>query len=1287
MKYRLRSLGAGVLLLLGAASPALADTFYVRMSGNDQADGRSPQSAFRTILRAAQVMNHGDTIVIGPGTYSESVFIAERFGTEQVRLALMGDETGKNTGDAPGPVMIQPLTTAGPALRILRSKHLTISGITVKGPGQGLVLEECLDARVERATFSSLFSAVTLRGTLGARVESSIVAGCTFGISVQNATDTRLAHLTVVDTSSTGVLVLTSGKGEIRNCIFTTNNSSLVADSVSAPNWSSDRNAIDGPAGPWGAVPSVAHIHEWYSATGMDRRSVHVAPRFVGPDAGDFHIDAAVRWGGGLPGLRVGVPLDPPVRLDRDGRPFSSATGTVPTGAYDYPAPQPSAGWRRLSVSLEGKGPRQSAGIYRPDGTQVATLVADATGVGELWWNGRNDQGEPAGRDPFEVRSAVHDVRWVDDGAVGDNGNPAGTYNCDNADRAVALPDGGFIVTTIYDEAGMTLRRYSASGQPTYASALSEGNFWGLAWSGGEVIGGLGKGAGSKLVRLALPGERVPMSSGEESYSVFSPGPAADPPSDPSGLAVVGGVAYVALPGPGVIRGIDLKTGKRRQDWPVSEVRDLAADEKGVLWALSARDVVLIDTAGRIDRRYPTGLERPEFLAAGAGRLAAVDRRNSRIAILGASDGAVLKTFGKDRRTAGLWLPVSCDLFRDPRGAVYFQDGKLLVTEASRVRSFWPDSGRIAYECLSNFMESAVVHPTRPEFIVCGLGVFEVDPGTGAWHWRVETPSPGSFQNEKERSTLLGSPTHAVVLGGRPFLAYFNAPKGLTFVDVSDPLKPRVSLHLSTQAAGFSSWAYATLAFGRGGDLFAYVDGTLKFRKIPFHGLDSNHDPIYTLSESQILGSGQDAGSRGMKPVGSVSCDAGSDELYFLAVTAQHHKMVPAWGADGTGVGKCAPDGSPRWFSLSSGGNYMSISTVNDGRNTWTLAGKSFGGQLDLFDPDGLRLATGNWSWPCHYSIGFVDLRFGVHGYVRPDGKVGAYVEDDAIGRFARARMDGAESLVRERRPFEWTPPEGEAKAAAAPSETGARKPLAIPRIPHLPLDGEWKAWQEAGVEPQIVLLPTSVGYKRAMPSDLVQTFRAGTAIGAIAHDGVNFYVYFLVADDSPRFDAEHSGDLWRFDSIELWLEEEQFGLGLLKGGSAALHKYRHHDLAGTEWKANYALPRENMWGRTISDLSGHPLGEKLSSLTGVSFSGKPGYALMARIPFAEVKLVGGIAGREGGVVSMRGTPGEVIRVSVSLDGLSTWGRYQDYQVTWPSGSMFSDPTRSYPMLLGEGRP
>ncbi len=297
---------------------------------------------------------------------------------------------------------------------------------------------------------------------------------------------------------------------------------------------------------------------------------------------------------------------------------------------------------------------------------------------------------------------------------------------------------------------------------------------------------------------------------------------------------------------------------------------------------------------------------------------------------------------------------------------------------------------------------------------------------------------------------------------------------------------------------------------------------------------------------------------------------------------------------------------------LDSGGNYMSISSARDGKQEWILAAKSFGGQIDVFDEDGLRMTTGNWGWPCAYMMGFVDMRYGVHAYQRPDGKVGAYVEDDAIGRFVRARLDGADTVQKSIDPFTWAGSDTIAAPPPASDQTAgsalARR-LSIPAVPALTVNGNWAQWEKNGVAPQIVALPGSVGFKRVLPDDLITTFRQGAYIGALAHDDKNVYAYFVATDDSPRFDADNGSIMWMFDSFELWLEEEQFGLGILKDGTPSLFKYRYHNKAGAEWSANYALPKENVWGVKLDDLSANPLGRRLSDITGTSFLGKPGFS------------------------------------------------------------------------------
>ena len=1311
-------------IVLLSASSALADTWFVRQTGNDQADGKTPKTAFASVLRAVQAVNHGDSIVIGPGTYRCAALLAERFAADGTPMAITGDESGKLTGDKPGPVVLEPANPMEPALYLYRLRWVVVSGLTFRGGGQGLRVEKCLHALVERCTFDSLSLSLAAEGGEGLTVRSCVFWRCGIGVALRGAKDALIEHVTVVGSATAGLLLLACGDGCLRNSIFTANNTNFVADGVSAsarffPNegpvcgWESDLNVISSTTGPWGAVPVIANPYEWHTASGNDRNSIHMAPSFVDATSGDLHIDPTVAWSGGLPGMHVGLQItDWPAR-DRDGKAFRTHDlhRTSP-GAFDYPDPRLTAGWRKIAT-LKGEGPRRSAGVYRADGSLVRTLLADAVGVTDLYWDGLDDLGQPAPAGEYEVRSVSHDVRIVDDGAMGDNGAAMGAYNCDNADRVVALPDGGFVITTIYDEAGYPLRRYSSSGQPVFAANFAEKDFTGgLALVGGGsvpregerektrgteapptieedgFIGAVGKGEGTKLIRLTASCERAKMANGADSYPIFAAGEKA--PGGVAGVAVIGPTAFVGIADLNLVRAFDLATGQKKSDWPLPGAGDVASDEKGVLWAIAGKEVVSLKPDGTVDKRYATGLDTPQYLAAGAGRLAVIDRKAAKVAWLDAANGKVLRVLGKER-PKGEWTPVAPDLFSDPRDAAITPDGRLLLCEHARLRCLWPESGKVAFEALSNFMDTAVVHPTKPEHVYCWPGIFRVDPKSGAWEWLVESPR-GSVTVEgekKPRSLSPGSPHGAVVLGGRPFIFYSNlAGTGrLLLLDVSDPLKPRTALDYDNRHKVLDGWAYATVAFTKGGDLIAGGHYGLQFKRIPFKGLDGQGNPAFDFEHPVVLGPKEDPSPRKMKCIEAIAADRVTGDIYYLAVTDLYNKMVPGWGADGAGVGRSTPDGSPLWFALSSGGNYMSISAVNDGRNAWVMAAKSFGGQIDLFTADGLRLATGNWAWPCNYGIGFVDLRYGVHAYMRPDGKPGAYVEDDAIGRFARCRVEGADTVERTVTRFTWNGSEAKGGTPPLPDRTQGKpveRLLTIPKVPELKVSGDWAPWEKAGVVPQIVMLPTP-GFRRSVPDDLWQTFRAGTAIGAIAHDGASLYAIFLVADDSMHFDDPKGNALWMYDCVELWLEEEQFTLGMTTNGSPAMFKHRHHNREGKAWSADYPLPRENIWAAKLDDLAAHPLGRHLGAVTGVSFRGKPGYAVMAKIPFIEVRLVGGIAGRKGAdILPTTGAPGEVLRVGVAISCINAWGNEQDYKVNWPASLMFSDPTRSCPFAFGE---
>ncbi len=479
------------------------------------------------------------------------------------------------------------------------------------------------------------------------------------------------------------------------------------------------------------------------------------------------------------------------------------------------------------------------------------------------------------------------------------------------------------------------------------------------------------------------------MANGAEDYRLFAD---QEKPGATAGLAVADGQAYVAASGLNLIRVIDLATGARKADWTLPGVADLAADGQGTLWAVSGKDVVALDRTGRVARRYATGLQKPQYLAAGVNRLAVVDRTAARLALLDAANGRVLRTLGQPRAN-GQWTPVGPETLADPRGCAFLSDGRLVLSEHTRVRILWPEAGRISADIVSNFMDVAVVHPTRPEYLYCWPGVFHLDPKTGAWDWLVEAPQGMTTPPDKDgkvRTYSYGSPSTTVVLDGRPFIAYATGDERLYMFDVSDPLRPRLAMRPSPAQKVLRLVPYSIISFAKGGDIMANGDNYgLSFARIPYKGLDASGNPIYDFAHPVKLGVAKDPSPRGMKCINAPSCDRVTGDIYYLAVTERNNKMVPAWGADGTGVGKSTPEGKPLWFAASSGGNYQSGAAINDGKNAWYFAGKSFGGQIDLFDADGLRVTTGNWGWPCNFTIGFVDIRYGVQPYLRPDGKVG----------------------------------------------------------------------------------------------------------------------------------------------------------------------------------------------------------------------------------------------------------------------------------------------------------
>ena len=80
--------------------------FYVRQTvGDDTNDGKSPQTAWKSISKLSNAMHAGDTAYVGPGLYRDKIMVLNE-GSPEARITFIADSTGQHTGDPPGVVMI-----------------------------------------------------------------------------------------------------------------------------------------------------------------------------------------------------------------------------------------------------------------------------------------------------------------------------------------------------------------------------------------------------------------------------------------------------------------------------------------------------------------------------------------------------------------------------------------------------------------------------------------------------------------------------------------------------------------------------------------------------------------------------------------------------------------------------------------------------------------------------------------------------------------------------------------------------------------------------------------------------------------------------------------------------------------------------------------------------------------------------------------------------------------------------------------------------------------------------
>ena len=106
MNYIERRFFIVFLLIFSCFSYLFATNYYVRKSGNNSNNGLTPETAWKTVSKAASSsLTPGDTVFIGKGNYNERITISHS-GALNNPVVYYGDYIGIRTGDGAGEIKL-----------------------------------------------------------------------------------------------------------------------------------------------------------------------------------------------------------------------------------------------------------------------------------------------------------------------------------------------------------------------------------------------------------------------------------------------------------------------------------------------------------------------------------------------------------------------------------------------------------------------------------------------------------------------------------------------------------------------------------------------------------------------------------------------------------------------------------------------------------------------------------------------------------------------------------------------------------------------------------------------------------------------------------------------------------------------------------------------------------------------------------------------------------------------------------------------------------------------------
>lgn len=177
------SLVCWVVLLL-SASVVRADVYYMRASGSDKNDGRSPAKAVASLDRVSKLVKAGDTVYIGAGIYHGKVKFTPA-GTADKPIRLIGDTAGTHTGD--GGTVTLTFNNSSSIVEFEKSHFVEVVSVVFGTGSEGVVVNGAKNVTFRDSVFlDGREAAIELVNSASVRIESCVVGSRKRGLVVRS---------------------------------------------------------------------------------------------------------------------------------------------------------------------------------------------------------------------------------------------------------------------------------------------------------------------------------------------------------------------------------------------------------------------------------------------------------------------------------------------------------------------------------------------------------------------------------------------------------------------------------------------------------------------------------------------------------------------------------------------------------------------------------------------------------------------------------------------------------------------------------------------------------------------------------------------------------------------------------------------------------------------------------------------------------------------------------------------------------------------------------------------